>query len=72
MRHVCLIAILIGLAQPLFAATPKDVSYKSGNETVHGIIYAPEGKGPFPGIIVIHEWWGLNEDGRPGLCRAGD
>jgi len=61
MRHVCLIAILIGLAQPLFAATPKDVSYKSGNETVHGIIYAPEGKGPFPGIIVIHEWWGLND-----------
>jgi carboxymethylenebutenolidase len=20
----------------------------------------PEGKGPFPAIIVIHEWWGLN------------
>ncbi|HEX5058175.1 MAG TPA: dienelactone hydrolase family protein [Kofleriaceae bacterium] len=22
----------------------------------------PEGKGPFPGIVVIHEWWGLNEN----------
>lgn len=20
----------------------------------------PEGKGPFPGVVVIHEWWGLN------------
>jgi len=44
-----------------FAATPKNVSYKSGDETVQAILYTPEGKGPFPGIIVIHEWWGLND-----------
>src|SRR6185503_19425835 len=22
----------------------------------------PAGKGPFPAIIVIHEWWGLNDN----------
>src|SRR5438067_2974223 len=43
-----------------FAATGKSVSYKSGDETVQGMLYTPAGKGPFPGIIVIHEWWGLN------------
>jgi carboxymethylenebutenolidase len=43
------------------AATSKEVSYKSGDETVHGILYTPDGKGPFPGILVIHEWWGLND-----------
>jgi len=43
------------------AATSKDVSYKSGDDIVHAILYTPESKGPFPGILVIHEWWGLND-----------
>lgn len=54
---VCLVA----LATSAFSATGKDVSYKSGDETVKGILYMPAGNGPFPGIIVIHEWWGLND-----------
>lgn len=54
---LCFAVLLLGMTA--LAATPKDVTYKSGSETVHGILYAPEGKGPFPGMIVIHEWWGL-------------
>jgi carboxymethylenebutenolidase len=61
MKKLFVFTALVLLSQTVLAATPKNVSYKSGNETVHGIIYAPEGKGPFPGIIVIHEWWGLND-----------
>ena len=53
--------LLLVIAMPGFAATSKDVSYKSGDETVKAILYTPEGKGPFPAIIVIHEWWGLND-----------
>ena len=37
----------------------KMISYKSGNDTVHAYLALPEGDGPFPGLIVIHEWWGL-------------
>ncbi len=45
-----------------FAATSKDVSYKSGDETVKGILYTPDGAhGKLPALVVIHEWWGLND-----------
>jgi carboxymethylenebutenolidase len=43
------------------ASDSKTVSYKSGDETVQGVLYTPAGKGPFPAIVVIHEWWGLND-----------
>jgi carboxymethylenebutenolidase len=43
------------------AADSKTVSYKSGSETVQGVLYTPSGNGPFPAMIVIHEWWGLND-----------
>jgi len=58
---VTLCLCLFLLATPAFAADSKAVSYKSGDETVNGIIYVPAGKGPFPALIVIHEWWGLND-----------
>jgi len=48
------------LTTSLFAAVrSKEVSYKSGDATVHGILYLPGGPGPHPAIVVIHEWWGL-------------
>ncbi len=56
-----ILSLILLLALPSFAATAKPVSYKSGDETVQAILYTPEGKGPFPGIVVIHEWWGLND-----------
>jgi len=43
------------------AATGKEVTYKSGDESVQATLYTPAGAGPFPAIIVIHEWWGLND-----------
>jgi carboxymethylenebutenolidase len=44
-----------------FAAEGKKVSYQSGNETVSGLLYLPQGNGPFPALVVVHEWWGLND-----------
>ncbi len=60
MRTICL-ALTLLFSCSAYAVSGKPVSYRSGEETVQGMLYAPEGKGPFPGIIVIHEWWGLND-----------
>ena len=43
------------------AADSRTVAYKSGDETMQGVLYTPGGNGPFPAIIVIHEWWGLSD-----------
>ena len=59
---VVLLAILFAarLTSGAFAADSRAVSYKSGDETVQAVLYSPAGKGTFPAIVVIHEWWGLN------------
>jgi carboxymethylenebutenolidase len=61
MKIVGIWYLFLLLALPSVAATSKNVSYKSGDETVKGVLNIPQGKGPFPAIIVIHEWWGLND-----------
>jgi carboxymethylenebutenolidase len=54
------------------ATTSKNVSYKSGDDTVQAVLYAPEGKGPFPGIVVIHEYWGLNDWVKEQAAKLSD
>jgi carboxymethylenebutenolidase len=61
MKKSCLLMLVALFASTCFAADSKSVSYKSGDETVQALLYTPAGKGPFPAIIVIHEWWGLND-----------
>lgn len=61
-KNFCVLsACVLVLVVSSFAAPGKEVTYKSGDETVKGILYTPAGNGPFPGIVVIHEWWGLND-----------
>jgi carboxymethylenebutenolidase len=60
------------LVSTSFAADGKSISYKSGDETVQAMLYTPQGKGPFPGIIVIHEWWGLNDWVKEQAAKLAD
>jgi len=61
MKLLLITALLFALALSAVAAESHEVSYRSGDETVHAILYKPAGDGPFPALVVIHEWWGLND-----------
>jgi carboxymethylenebutenolidase len=37
------------------------VTFPSGDAMAQGVLYLPQGAGPHPALIVIHEWWGLND-----------
>jgi carboxymethylenebutenolidase len=72
--------LLVWTAAALLAATAvagaaeQTVTYKSGAESVSGMLVTPEGKGPFPAVIVIHEWWGLDgwvKDQARALAKEG-
>jgi carboxymethylenebutenolidase len=61
MRRLFIFVLLACGAVSAAAATGKPVSYNSGSETVNAVLYTPAGKGPFPALVVIHEWYGLND-----------
>src|SRR5271157_4766457 len=45
-----------------------------GAAKLTGYMAVPQGKGPFPALVVIHEWWGLNDQIRAvtaDLARTG-
>src|SRR5512132_840181 len=38
------------------------VEYKAGDTELKGwIAYDDDAKGKRPGVVVVHEWWGLND-----------
>ncbi|MCB0062870.1 MAG: dienelactone hydrolase family protein [Caldilineaceae bacterium] len=47
---------------PVEGLITENVEYEDADgETLMGYLARPEGADPLPGIVVIQEWWGLNE-----------
>src|SRR5437899_4272965 len=73
MKKTLLLALAALLATAsAFAADGKPVSYKSGDETVQAVLYTPPGNGPFPALVVVHEWWGLNDWVKDQAAKLSD
>jgi carboxymethylenebutenolidase len=59
---VAAVLLLALAAAPAWAEVKTmDITLKSGTEEIKAFLAEPEGKGPFPAIVVIQEWWGLTD-----------
>ena len=38
-----------------------DLNYVDGDAATNGYLAVPEGDGPFPALVIIHEWNGLQD-----------
>jgi carboxymethylenebutenolidase len=62
-KRATLVAVFLPIAAVSSAAAPagKVVTFRSGTETPAAYLSLPEGAGRKAAIIVIQEWWGLND-----------
>jgi carboxymethylenebutenolidase len=69
---VVLVGFVILLAGSIFMAAALDadrldrvanstIPGANGGPDIHAYVAKPEGQGPFPAVMMIHEFWGLNE-----------
>jgi carboxymethylenebutenolidase len=63
MRRVMLLIALVMIPTVAFAGPVRDetVTIQSGEEQFRAYLVQPDSAGPHPALILIHEWWGLNE-----------
>ena len=62
-RLAILACCWLGICASGFAAPAKtqDITFPSGEETIAGYLALPDSPGKHPALVVIHEWWGLND-----------
>ncbi len=60
------LALCLLMSAPAWSAVQsKAVTYKDGDATLTGYLYWDDTvQGKRPGVLVIHEWWGLNDYAR--------
>jgi carboxymethylenebutenolidase len=61
MKTAFTLAALLAAAAAVAQNAGTMLTYKSGADTVSGYLALPKGGGRKPAVVVIQEWWGLND-----------
>jgi dienelactone hydrolase len=74
MRTIPIVSLMVAcMLMPVAgraAVKTKEVQYKQGDTPLKGYLaWDDSAKGKRPGVLVIHEWWGLNEHAREQAIR---
>jgi dienelactone hydrolase len=48
-------------AEPLAPVRRAEVRYEHDGTPLAGYLVAPSGDGPFPGVLVVHDWYGVGD-----------
>ncbi|HET6208233.1 MAG TPA: dienelactone hydrolase family protein [Terracidiphilus sp.] len=59
--RLLLCTAVVFLAAGLAARAQQPITFPSGDGTAQGFLYLPQGAGPHPALVVIQEWWGVND-----------
>lgn len=73
MKRISALATLL-FAASLSFASEETITFRSGPDNVSAFLVKPDGPGPFPAVMVLHEWWGLDawiKDQARALAKEG-
>jgi dienelactone hydrolase len=71
-RPFCVCAIVAVANVATAAIVTKPFPYEHGDVNLAGYLCVPAGDAKLPAVIVIHEWWGLNEFARRQAERVAE
>src|SRR5216683_3177800 len=66
-----LLALLLA-GRGAVAAGPEPVEFREGDLTLKGLLYRPDGNGPFPAVVGMHNCGGLVNASGTVATRYGD
>src|SRR5229473_578822 len=74
LRHgFAMTAVLLSLAPGPATVETREVDYRQGETVLQGLVAWDDAiPGKRPGVLVVHEWWGLNEHARAQARRLAE